>query len=217
MNIFEENNVLEIYNLIANKFDNTRQYHWKCVKEYINSINSFSLDNTIDFIDIGCGNGKYFSLCNNFRNVYAVDNSIELLSIVKHRYPNVKTLEADATDIPVDDKTFDYAISIAVIHHLSTEERRINLIDEIYRILKPNGTCMVTAWASTINKSKFEKLDNHNDYLIPWDHKYMRFYHLFDENEFDILISKSKYSQNIEIIKKIFECDNWAIIIKKLK
>ena len=48
--------------------------------------------------------------------------------------------------------TFDVAISIAVIHHLSTKERRINAVKEIVRIVKPGGLVLISVWAQEQNK-----------------------------------------------------------------
>ena len=43
--------------------------------------------------------------------------------------------------------SFDACISIAVIHHLSTMERRANAIKELLRIVKPRGYVLIYVWA----------------------------------------------------------------------
>lgn len=43
--------------------------------------------------------------------------------------------------------SFDACISIAVIHHLSTAERRANAIKELVRIVKPHGCVLIYVWA----------------------------------------------------------------------
>lgn len=58
----------------------------------------------------------------------------------------------------VRENYFDYAISIAVLHHLSTQERRTKALLEIKRCLKPGGRALVTVWAKEQkykNKSSF--------------------------------------------------------------
>ena len=47
---------------------------------------------------------------------------------------------------------FDACISIAVIHHLSTKERRENAIRELLRIVKPNGLVLIYVWAQEQSK-----------------------------------------------------------------
>ena len=60
----EEINVKQIYDKIANEFDNTRYRPWTCVENFLDSIPPNS-----NIGDIGCGNGKnmlYRKDCNNY-------------------------------------------------------------------------------------------------------------------------------------------------------
>ena len=54
---------------------------------------------------------------------------------------------ADNLQLPYRSDSFDAAISIAVIHHLSTEERRAAAVREILRILKRGGQALIYNWA----------------------------------------------------------------------
>ena len=54
---------------------------------------------------------------------------------------------ADCMSIPFRDGSCDAAISIAVMHHLSTYDRRVRCIEELVRIVKVHGTIMIQAWA----------------------------------------------------------------------
>eukprot|EP01133_Synstelium_polycarpum_P018883 gene18883-22587_t len=60
-----------------------------------------------------------------------------------------EAIVADNLLLPYKDNTFEYAISIAVIHHFSTFERRVEAIKEIIRVMKPNAVLLITAWAMT--------------------------------------------------------------------
>ncbi len=212
----ENTYVKNVYNQIAVKFDVTRTYYWACVKEFLGSIEKTPEKN---LLDVGCGNGRYVKLFDPMQ-VYCLDNSEELLKIVSNRYPHVKTICSDVTTVPFSDESFDYIISIAVIHHLSSESRRIQMLEEIIRVLKVGGSAIITAWATSTPTEKFTKINSESetdsDYLIPWAHQYVRFYHLFKEFEFENILSKSKYANNVVISRIIFECDNWGIVIKKL-
>ncbi len=42
----------------------------------------------------------------------------------------------------------DAAISIAVLHHMSSASRRLAFLGELARVLAPGGTALVTVWAS---------------------------------------------------------------------
>ncbi len=214
--LLESEYVKNVYNQIALKFDVTRTYYWACVKEFLGSIEKTSEKK---ILDLGCGNGRYVKLFDPMQ-VHCLDNSEELLKIVSNRYPHVNTICSDVTTIPYPDSSFDYVISIAVIHHLSSESRRIKMLEEIIRVLKPNGSAIITAWATTTPTDKFTKLnsdEDDSDYLIPWAHKYVRFYHLFKQNEFETILSKITNPNQIQITNVIFECDNWGITIKKIE
>jgi alkylated DNA repair protein alkB family protein 8 len=49
--------------------------------------------------------------------------------------------------LPFRSDLFDAVISIGVIHHLSAEKRRVRAVQELARILKPNGCIMIYVWA----------------------------------------------------------------------
>lgn len=91
----------------------------------------------------GCGNGKYMSL-NKSISIIGCDMSIELLKICQSRGHNV--VVGDATNIPLKSNYFSYAICIAVLHHISSVERRLMLLSELLRIVKIGGQCLITAW-----------------------------------------------------------------------
>ncbi len=222
MDYIEQNFVSDVYSNIAQHFSSTRYSHWVGVKDYLIRFqqDNIGLEDKINFLDYGCGNGKYLSFGEKF-NSFALDNCEELLKIVSKTYPKVNIINADVSanleQINLKTNFFDSIISIAVIHHLSTESRRIKMLSNIIRMLKIGGTCLITAWATTIkDKSKYIKLDLDGDYLIPWNNEYKRYYHLFGSDELDSLIEKTGLSSNIQIISKKFECDNWFLEIKKI-
>ncbi|KAL1309992.1 hypothetical protein AAHE18_17G217400 [Arachis hypogaea] len=53
----------------------------------------------------------------------------------------------DAVNLPYRTGFGDAAISIAVLHHLSTEYRRIRAIEELVRVVKKGGYVLITVWA----------------------------------------------------------------------
>jgi tRNA (uracil-5-)-methyltransferase TRM9 len=215
MNFIEENYVLNVYNEISESFSNTRYNHWNYVKNFLIKIKEENKEREIKFLDLGCGNGKYLSFCEDYET-YAVDNSENLLKIVKERYPKVNIINSDVTSIFNDNRSnyFDYIISIAVIHHLSDEKRRINMINEMIKLLKKEGKGLISAWSINIDKEKYKKIDDKNNYLIPWQKKYERYYHLFEKNELKELLLNFKEEIIIEDEKE--ECNNWIILFRKI-
>ncbi|CAF1214905.1 unnamed protein product [Rotaria sp. Silwood1] len=135
----EQEHVHKVYNKIAHTFSDSRYRPWPHVAKFLHTFSSGSF-----VLDIGCGNGKYMNVRNDLMMI-GCDRCEGLLKICRNRYYQV--FLSDCMNIPVSTNTFDGAISIAVIHHMSTENRRLIALQEIVRILKPNGQALVTVWA----------------------------------------------------------------------
>jgi SAM-dependent methyltransferase len=61
------------------------------------------------------------------------------------KYPAVAV--ADCLQIPIRSDSCDAAICVAVLHHLSTYERRKRCIEELVRIVRHGGVVNVQAWS----------------------------------------------------------------------
>ena len=146
-NELEKTHVHTVYDEIADHFSETRHKPWPKVLEFINSYNE--IPNIL--IDVGCGNGKYLGHHSNMIQL-GCDYSPGLLSICRKK--NFEGVRCDCLAIPFRDEIADICICIAVIHHLSTEERRKRAICEIARILKSDGTsrALIYAWAKEQEK-----------------------------------------------------------------
>ncbi|XP_051169030.1 alkylated DNA repair protein alkB homolog 8 [Leptopilina boulardi] len=131
--------VHEVYEKISDHFDQTRHKPWPNVSAFLDTIKVGGL-----LLDVGCGNGKYLL---GRPEIYKMgcDRSLGLAEICRKREFEVQI--SNCLSLPYRDNCFDAAISIAVIHHLSTEERRKRAIFEIIRILKYGGKCLIYVWA----------------------------------------------------------------------
>lgn len=74
---------------------------------------------------------------------------------------------------PFRSEIFDFALSIAVLHHLRTPQRRTEAIKEMIRVMRVGATGLIFVWAFEENKSvrrhKLTVLDgNEQDVLVPW-------------------------------------------------
>ncbi|KAG8072411.1 hypothetical protein GUJ93_ZPchr0006g45893 [Zizania palustris] len=135
----EKKYVHRVYDAIAPHFSSTRFAKWPKVAGFLNSLRPGSL-----ILDAGCGNGKYlgFSLDCFF---IGCDISPPLIEICVERGHEV--LVADAVNLPYRDNFGDAAISIAVLHHLSTVARRRKAIEELIRVVRKGGLVLITVWA----------------------------------------------------------------------
>ncbi|KAF9580480.1 Alkylated DNA repair protein alkB 8 [Lunasporangiospora selenospora] len=114
--------------------------------------------------DVGCGNGKYIGV-NPKLFMVGSDRSSNLISICGER--GHEAMVCDGLSLPYRPQFFDFAISIAVIHHFINPERRTAAINEILRVVRVGGRVLIFVWALEQNgKREFEK--DVQDVFVPW-------------------------------------------------
>jgi tRNA (uracil-5-)-methyltransferase TRM9 len=123
-------------------------------------------------------------------------------------------------------KSFDFAISIAVVHHLSTPARRIEAVSVILDTLKPlttstqGGKALIYVWALEQKASRrgWDEGDE-QDVMVPWvlkgskasktqDKTFQRYYHLYRKGELEDDI---KAAGGV-VLEGGYEKDNWWVI-----
>ena len=85
----------------------------------------------------------------------------------------------DNLELPFRDESFDAVLSIAVVHHFATTERRVNALRELARILRIGGRVVITVWALEQRHRRFES----QDVLIPWQPPKNRNFNYSDEED----------------------------------
>ena len=106
----------------------------------------FPIDDNDEVINVGCGNGPQAVIYKDrYKNMVGVDINQERLDMAKQvaRYFGVKNFEticANVEDIPLN-KEFDKAVAIDIVEHVIHPEK---LVGEIYRLLKREGTLLIT-------------------------------------------------------------------------
>ncbi|KKK21394.1 hypothetical protein P175DRAFT_0501557 [Aspergillus ochraceoroseus IBT 24754] len=219
---YEEKNVHEVYQEIATHFSATRFKPWPVVERFLTTLSPGAVG-----LDVGCGNGKYLSV-NKEVFIIASDRSENLARIARTHQPH-STIVADILHLPHPDGFFDFAISIAVVHHLSTPDRRVQAIREILRTLKPasgdvpGGRALIYVWALEQKSSRrgWDKGDT-QDVMVPWVMRgssqattsidqpkvFHRYYHLYEVAELDQDIVKA----GGHVLESGYDRDNWWAI-----
>ncbi|TFB08151.1 class I SAM-dependent methyltransferase, partial [Candidatus Atribacteria bacterium MT.SAG.1] len=133
-----------------------------------------------------------------------VDFSEKLIEIAKEKYPKIKFQVADALNLPFPNNYFDKIYSIAVLHHIPSEQFRMQFFKEARRILKPNGFLILTVWKTESKKNlklflrdttlkltgKLEK----GDTFRPWGNKNAeRYFHYFSKKELTSLAEQAMF------------------------
>ena len=199
------------YDHIALHFNETRKAIWSRVGQFLDNIPKNSL-----VADVGCGNGKYTRYRQDIF-VIANDICVPLLNTIENN-SSCNCCIADGLYLPYKAKSFQYAISIAVLHHISDYESRLKFITNIINILEPGGKLLFTVWAQEQTIKKKWIWQGNGDYLIPWLDKYSkqtyyRFYHLFSYDEINKFANAL---ENVIVCDIVFEKDNWCVELQVL-
>ena len=173
----ENNNVRNVYQDIAHHFNNTRVYKWSWVVDFLNKFG----DNNL-ILDLGCGNGR--NMVHNNIKFIGIDNCDKFINICKGK--GLEVYNSNITRINLNSELADGIICIAVFHHLSTVEHRIEALKEMKRLVKPGGKILISVWSINQPANSKRHFNNFGNNIVIWDSygtNYERFYYIFEVNE----------------------------------
>ncbi|WP_158057436.1 class I SAM-dependent methyltransferase [Halorussus halophilus] len=182
----ERREIRATYDRIAAHFSSTREYAWPEVEQFLDGVSGGGVA-----LDLGCGNGRHAELlAQNAARVVGVDASRGLLeeadSRATERAFDVDLLQADAARLPLQAESIGVAVYVATLHHLPTREARVGSLDELARVLTPEGRALVSAWSTAHDKfDQTEGFDTEVDWTLPGGETVPRFYHIYAPDEFE--------------------------------
>jgi len=214
--------VSQDYDKIAEEFDKTRQYSWKEFEKF----KKYIKDNE-KLADLGCGNGRLLDFLKKegiHTKYTGIDNSKKLLEKARAQHRNEKFIKEEITKTSLHKNSQDTVTAIASIHHLPSKKTRQKALEEIARILKPEGYAIITNWnlyqkkyKKYIWKARIRSLYSFGRYskqdtFIPWGKSGVkRYYYAFKKDELEELLPK-----NLKIIEKSIG-NNLVYICQKTK
>lgn len=117
------------------------------IRELLVSVRKEHSDEKLpDVLDIGCNAGTYsFAWVGHAASIVGIDISADLIEIAKQRASEGK-IDVDfrvgsATNLPLDDSTFDICLSPELLEHVADWEK---CLDEYTRVLRIGGTLYLT-------------------------------------------------------------------------
>jgi len=216
----------EDYNLIAEQFSSSRYSIWPELKLFEKYV-----EDGERILDAGCGNGRLLGLFKNRKVDYVgIDNSEKLIEIARNKHPQGKFQVANTLQLPFPDNYFNKVFSIAVFHHIPSEELRLKFLKEARRVLKPEGLLILTVWnlwprfktlkllfKFTVLKITGKSKLDFKDVFIPWQKKTDRYIHCFTKGELKKLAEKVGFKTEKVGIFRRGETENYNIylIVKK--
>lgn len=231
MNSARAQELLEIvrsgYDEIAADFDMTRKKAlWPEIYEFAASVKDGD-----KVLDLACGNGRLLeALMDKKIDYLGVDNSIELLNLARHNYPDNKFVVSDMLTLDnLGNKQFDHIFCLAALQHIPSRELRVKALKNMAAKLTDGGRLVISNWnlftkvkyRRTLLKRYFLKFlgfnkDDWNDLVFPWkdssgQEKGLRYYHAFTSRELQQLAKdaglkinnyqKDAYNFWLEIVK----------------
>ncbi|KAI9510236.1 hypothetical protein F5148DRAFT_977089 [Russula earlei] len=148
---YEQRHVHAVYDHIASHFSSTRYKPWPLIAKFLLNIPAGWVG-----LDSGTGNGKYLDFPTDYPGKFwtvGLDRSQNLLDIARTAGGSGKIREVVRGDVLGRGwrrGAFDYAISIATIHHLATLERRVVAVKPRHYwipVSPTHGRILIYVWA----------------------------------------------------------------------
>ena len=155
------------------------------LKNDIGSIDIYLLDQILKgryqskdiILDAGCGKGRNLKwFYDNSFSVYGVDANAHSIDIAKEKYPNLSAnFSVQNLDVlRFDTHTFDHVICSAVLHFAQNTPHFFNMLSELVRVVKVNGTIFVRMtsiqglekYVSQISEGVYALPDKTNRFLL---------------------------------------------------
>ncbi len=197
---YERTHVHSVYEAIAPHFSATRYKPWPVVADFLRAQPRGAIG-----LDVGCGNGKYLDV-NPDVFLVGSDRSAALVALArgKHGQQNLEAegpgqdqspskegggaamltsaagtevVVADGLSLPFRPRAADFVICVAVIHHLSTRQRRQEAVRHLLDCVKTpgphepdgGGRVLVYVWALEQGTSRRGwQQGGDQDLLVPW-------------------------------------------------
>lgn len=129
-------NQTDYWNSVANEKRFTTTFQENIFCKYV--------DKSAKILDVGCGYGRTLNELYHagYKNLVGVDSSSGILERGKREIPYLNFVQNDS-DLPFDDNRFDAVLLFGVLCSVVNENAQRDLLNEIKRILKPEGVIYV--------------------------------------------------------------------------
>ncbi|KAI0192236.1 S-adenosyl-L-methionine-dependent methyltransferase [Xylaria flabelliformis] len=162
---YEDEHVHSVYESIAGHFSSTRYKPWPFIASFLRErVAPGSVG-----LDVGCGNGKYLGVREGGDvHIVGSDRSPSLVRIARGRGHDVAV--ADGLALPFRPGCADFVLCIAVIHHMSTRDRRVDALRRLLECARQDGgQVLVYVWALEQSSSRRGwDVNSEQDQLVPW-------------------------------------------------
>lgn len=129
--------------------------------EYFDIVDEGMLNKSSVVLDMGCGTGRWTKyVASKAKFIEAIDPSNAVISASKmlKNEDKVRITQAEVSNIPFPDESFDFVFSLGVLHHIPDT---LDAMQKTVKKLKPGGYFLVYLYYAIDNKGFLFKLFFH--------------------------------------------------------
>ncbi|KAG8195954.1 hypothetical protein JTE90_028928 [Oedothorax gibbosus] len=148
----EKDYVNEVYERIGRNLVHAKDPLHNTVQKFLDGLEPGSL-----IADVGCGDGRHLKDTNN---CYSIGTDCSVLQATLTHEHGKEAILGDNLQLPFRSDLFDGVLSVGVVHHLASKERRIQALQEIARVLRVGGRVLIAV--------RSQDSQHAQDVLMPW-------------------------------------------------
>lgn len=143
----------EYWNRVADKKEFTTPFQFNEFAKYVG-------DNAL-ILDVGCGYGRTLNELyhRGYKNLIGIDYSYRMIDRGHKQYPFLDLRIQKDKKMGFEDNSVDAVVLFAVLTCITKDDEQQDLIQEIYRILKPNGYIYVKDFLLNLDERNVSRYD----------------------------------------------------------
>lgn len=198
------------YDAFASTFSQSRKnLRWGEIEYFVECMKKDSSHKKISLLDVGCGNGRFLetlAVSGLSYDYLGTDESKGMITEARKLHPTESFEVIDMNNIESlsGQKYYDYIVFIASFHHLQKALEREQVLQNVKKLLAPDGIIMMTNW-NLLGAEMFPKYEKSHRWSGDFGIKigeHERYYHGFELQELENLFAES----GLHIIEnRIFE------------
>lgn len=152
-----EENQKEYWNKVADDKQFTTPFQIELFTKFV--------DREDRILDVGCGYGRTLNelYSKGFKNLFGIDFSHKMIARSKEQFPWLNLNIQEDKMIPYEENSFDSVILFAVLTCIVEDEKQVFLMDEIKRVLKPNGIIYINDFLLNADERNLKRYKTYED------------------------------------------------------